>query len=356
MRAQLLAHALQARGVDVQVLTTSDEGAAFLAGFGVQAPVLSRHYAVQFDAAQNMRRQATDANVAAYLFHPGRVGRDVVRLRSWLQDADLVVNDSFHPALLLIGCLPRWRHKVVHVHGDSLRKALETHFDGRWPRWLASLYRRAVAWQIDSARACVTHDFARPEPTRQGRSHGLPTPVAVVEPPEGDVATPTAAVYLNPHFRDPAFAQALEEGLAGAALASHRVGEGYPTRPGWVAQDTAWVERAAVSELIVSAPGMAALSVALVYQRPLLLVVTEQPEQQLNAARAQSLGLRLRTVVWRGDRPAFAQAVQQAVQALRAPPAAESGLSQGRGVDRARARLQVWVDVLCELAQPQAGH
>ena len=42
MRAQLLTHALRAQGVTVDVLTTSDEGARFLAGFGIEAPVLSR--------------------------------------------------------------------------------------------------------------------------------------------------------------------------------------------------------------------------------------------------------------------------------------------------------------------------
>lgn len=67
MRAQLLVHALRAAGAgrradDVRC------GQAFLAAFDIDAAVLSRHYAVQFDERQNMLRDATDRNVAHYVF------------------------------------------------------------------------------------------------------------------------------------------------------------------------------------------------------------------------------------------------------------------------------------------------
>lgn len=113
MRAQLLTHALQAQGAAVEVITTSVAGARFLHTFGIQASVLSPHYAVQFDARQNMRAAATDANVAAYLLHPARLLRDVLQLQRRLREVDLVLNDSFHPALLVMGMLPVWRHKIV---------------------------------------------------------------------------------------------------------------------------------------------------------------------------------------------------------------------------------------------------
>ncbi|MFM9437275.1 hypothetical protein ACFDR9_004362 [Janthinobacterium sp. CG_23.3] len=353
MRAQLLTHALRADGASVQVLTTSDEGARFLAEFGVESTLLSRHHAVQFDTRQNMLREATDANVANYLFRPSRMLRDIVRLRAALRCADLIVNDSFHPALLFMGCMPFWRRKVVHVYGASLRHALETNFHGRLPGWVAGLFRRIVAWQLGASRARLEHDFSYAKPAEgQGDNYRLPTPVAVVpaRPPADAAGASRAAVYLNPHFRDPLLAEALERGLADAGLQTHLIGEGYAGRPGWLAQDPDWVGRAAASELIISAPGMAALSVALVYHRPILLVVTEQPEQQINAARAAELGLLHRTVVWRGDAPAFGAAAREACRELLA---AVSAGAPPCGHAAAAARLQSWVTILTALAPPR---
>jgi len=355
MRAQLITHALRAGGVEVQLLTTSDEGLRFLRGFGLTATLLSRHYAVQFDAQQNMLREATDANVARYVFDPRRMLRDIWRLRRLLRDHALVINDSFHPALLVMGCLPVWRHRVVHVYGASLRQALEGNFQGRLPGWLARGFGRLIALQIRRARARLEHDFAHPVAAgSQAGDFQLPTPVALA-PATGSgpadrtaAAAARAAVYLNPHFRDARLARALSQGLADAGLAAHCVGEGLADQPGWVAQDTDWVARAAHSTLIVSAPGMAALSVAQVYQRPILLVLTDQPEQQRNAERATALGLRHRGVVWQGDAAAFAAAVQTACAALcaQAPPP----LPAAHGQALAAARLAAWVQVLTRLA------
>lgn len=346
MRCQLLAHALQARGVQVAAVTTSDDGVRFLAGFGIEASLLSRHYAVQFDPRQNMLREATDANVANYVFRPSRMLRDILRLRAVFRSNDLVVNDSFHPALLFMGCLPGWRRKVVHVYGATLREALQTNFSGRLPGWMAKAFSRIVAWQIDAARARLAHGFAFDETTvLAGRTYRVATPVAVVA--QAGLST-EAAVYLNPHFRDPAMAAALEHGLSGAGLPAHRVGEGFEGRPGWVGQDAQWVARAAGSGLIVSAPGMAALSIARVYRRPILLVLTDQPEQQRNAAHAADLGLLHRCVVWRGDAADFAEQTRVACEALMA--AAVAGPTGPAGHATAAARLGAWVSVLTDLA------
>ncbi|WP_237350600.1 hypothetical protein [Xanthomonas campestris] len=182
MRAQLLTHALQAQGAAVEVITTSAAGAQFLHTFGIQASVLSPHYAVQFDARQNMRAAATDANVAAYLLHPARLLRDVLQLQRRLREVDLVLNDSFHPALLVMGMLPVWRHKIVHIYGGSLRAALQGNFEGRLPRVLAALFSRAIGWQIDRAAAQLEHDFAQAQPHASGRRVRLPTPVAIASP------------------------------------------------------------------------------------------------------------------------------------------------------------------------------
>ena len=359
MRAQLLAHALRDAGASVQVLTTSDEGARFLAGFGIEAPVLSRHYAVQFDSRQNMLRRETDRNVAHYVFRPGRMLRDIVRLRSWFRNADLVVNDSFHPALLFMGWMPGWRHKVVHVYGESLRRALETNFSGRMPGWTAQLFGRIVAWQIDRSRARIAHDFGYGEPRHDGHGgHRLATPVAVAraDPEAHRHVEPPAAVYLNPHFEEIALAGGLEHGLADTGVPTHLVGEGYAHTRGWLAQDEHWIDTAARSAFIVSAPGMAALSVAAVYRKPILLLLTDQPEQAINAERAAQLGLQHRTVVWRGNAEDFARDVTAAANELLAiggshgEGSGNDGHHAKEGRQNALARLQHWTALLLSLA------
>lgn len=354
MRAQLLTHALRAAGAQVQVLTTSDEGARFLAGFGIDAPVLSRHYAVKFDMQQNMLRRETDRNVAHYMFRPGRMLRDVWRLRAHFRDADLVVNDSFHPALLLMGWLPFWRRKVVHVYGASLRRALETNFKGRMPGPVAKVFGGIVAWQIDRSRARIEHDFGYGEPRHDAHGrHRLATPVAVAmraaaATDRSDAARQVAAVYLNPHFEDPALADGLEQGLASAGVTAHLVGEGYAQRAHWHARDEHWIEAAAHSAFIVSAPGMAALSIASVYRKPILLLLTDQPEQAMNAGRAAQLGLTHRVVVWRGDAPKFARAVAVAAGELLASPLSSANAAEGR--QGALDRLGHWTALLSRLA------
>ena len=358
MRAQLLAHSLRAAGASVQVLTTSDEGAHFLAGFGIEAPVLSRHYAVQFDSQQNMLRRETDRNVAHYMFRPGRMLRDIVRLRAWFRDADLVVNDSFHPALLFMGWMPGWRHKVVHVYGASLRHALQGNFSGRMPGWMAKMFGRIVAWQIDRSRARIAHDFAYGEPQHDGHGgHRLATPVAVVgvDTEQHDDLAPQAAVYLNPHFEEASLAEGLERGLAEAGVPAHLVGEGYAHRAGWHAQDEHWIEMAARSAFIVSAPGMAALSIAAVYRKPILLLLTDQPEQAINAQRAAQLGLQHRTVVWHGRTGDFARAVTTAARELVTIAGNDPGAGAAEGRKAAMARLQHWTTLLCSLAAAPAS-
>ncbi|RQU21801.1 hypothetical protein DF153_10835 [Burkholderia cenocepacia] len=349
MRAQLLVHALRAAGAHVDVLTTSDAGQAFLAAFGIDAHVLSRHYAVQFDERQNMLRDATDRNVAHYVFRPTRMLRDIVRLRAIVRDADLVVNDSFHPALLFMGAVPGWRRRVVHVYGGSLRRALTANFDARLPRMLARAFARIVDWQIDAARARIEHDFAydfADDAQRLHRHRRLPTPVPIVaERPAHECVA--AAVYLNPHFRDAALADALSAGMRDAGLAAHRVGEGYAGHDGWTGVDADWPTRAAQASLIVSAPGMAALSIARVYRRPILLVQTDQPEQASNVARAARLQLAHRVVTWRGDAAAFRREVGQASIELMRDPGTPAGMRAGR--EHARARVDAWTSHLLAL-------
>lgn len=340
MRAQLLVHALREGGAQVDVLTTSDAGQRFLSAFGIEATVLSRHYAVQFDTHQNMLRRETNRNVAHYMFRPARMLRDIARLRKAFRRADLVINDSFHPALLCMGTMPGWRSKVVHVYGGSLRRALTGNFEGQLPRALANGFGRIVGWQIDAALCCIEHDFAYDvEACRRTLRYRLPTPVPVAGewPMAGAHA---AAVYMNPHFRDIALADALCAGLRDAGLSTHQVGEGYAGHDGWIGVDPDWVTRAAHAPVIVSAPGMAALSIAQVYRRPILLVLTDQPEQVANAERAARLCLVHRVVVWRGDAADFRRQAGQAAAELMRTPGTAAQTAAGR--ERARARIEAW--------------
>ncbi len=364
MRAQLLVHALREAGASVDVLTTSDAGQRFLARFGISSFVLSRRYAVQFDTRQNMLRVRTNLNVAAYVFLPTRLLRDVIRLRHAVRDAALVINDSFHPALLVMGTMPAWRHKLVHVYGGSLKRALAHNFDGVLPRTLARAFERIVNWQLGSARACIEHDFAYDVGgDMHASSYRLPTPVPVIStvPDETAASAPVtpppqkAAVYLNPHFCDLALAAALSKGLDEAGLQAHKVGEGYAGHDGWLGVDEAWAEHAARSALIVSAPGMAALSIALVYGRPIMLIVTDQPEQLTNAEKAVQLKLAHRVVRWRGDADAFRREVSHAAAALTDAPIPLESPQAGR--QRARARVEAWTAVMLALAdvQPAQG-
>lgn len=347
MRAQLLVHALHDAGASVEVLTTSVQGQQFLLRFGIQAQVLSVHYAVQFDDGQNMLRAATNRTVAHYLFRPGRMLRDIGCLQRRLRDADLVINDSFHPALLHMGMLPGWRRKVVHVYGASLKAALISNFAGVGPRLFGRLFGWVVHRQLHLARACIEHDFAcEIDDAAAPTLHRLPTPVALAEATPAQ-ATGGAAVYLNPHFSDPGLADALGAGLADAGLAAHRVGEGYAGRDGWIAVDPDWANHAAHEQLIVSAPGMAALSIALVYQRPILLVLSDQPEQASNAARAAQLKLLHQVVVWNGDAGQFQREVAQAAARLCAAATADPAAADGRR--RAKARIDAWVSRLLAL-------
>lgn len=347
MRAQLLVHALRAAGAQVDVLTTSHAGQRFLAEFGITAGILSHHYAMQFDTRQNMLRRASNRNVVLYMLHPAQMLRDMLHLRRILRGTAVLVNDSFHPAALFLGMLPAWRGKVVHVYGGSLRKAVLGNFDGAKPTFFGRLFRTVVAWQIDAARARLEHDFAyRATDDAGGPDYLLPTPVPLAQ--ARPAFTPAgAAIYLNPHFRDTNLAEALCAGVADAGLTAHRVGEGYAASAGWLGVDPDWPSRAAHAQVIVSAPGMAALSIAMVYRRPIVLILTEQPEQATNAERAQRLGIPHRTVTWREDACDFRRQVRQATHEL--IQAAPSSASVGEGRAHAQRRVDAWTRCLLSL-------
>ncbi len=370
MRGQLLYHSLRARGAEVSVLTTSDEGQRFLAEFGVPSEVLSRHYAIVFDSRQKMRTVATDLRVTTYFFLPWHMLRDIRRLARHFADKDLIVNDSFHPAFLLMGGLAPWRSRAVHVYGWSLRESLEENFIGRlWGPW-ARFFRWWVRFGLARARGRLVHDFAFPLPEVLDAAlseQRLPTPLALLEA-ERRASRPRCkvAVYLNPHFSDPVLAESLEsvlqqgpDGQPAETGNAFFLGEGYAQRPGWQSYAKDWIDIAAHAELLVSAPGMAALATAQALDKPMILIVTAQPEQKRNAERAAKLGLRHRVVLW-NEGSTKDQFVKDFTQAHRDLIRENATYLANRAVGvpphhALRRRLDLWVNILMAWASENAG-
>lgn len=279
MRAQLAHGALARRGVSVDVVTTSRAGVEFLAAFGVRAERLSSRFRLEYDEHQNLLRARNEAGMLRYLALGLRADRR--RLARLAEGADLCVNDSFHPALLFAprGC------RVVQVYGRHMRRAVEENFAGRR---FSPAYAAAMRALVERSFACIEHTLG--ESGRAASVHRLPPLLAR---PRREAAAVRAAlgagpgrrlavVYLNPHFRDPRVAEAVERGLAGWVV--HAVGEGYATRPGWRGVDPDLASVVAAADVLVSTPGMGALAQASVFGTPLVALVTDQPEQQRNLA------------------------------------------------------------------------
>jgi len=293
MRANLLSRALGEAGFGVDIVTTAREGVRFLESMGVPSRLLSEHFRVEFGERHDMSRARTDARVFNYLVLPWRALADLRRLEALARSADLVVNDSLHPALLLAPVLgfPR---PVVQLYGENLWRAMEENLDHRVPPWVGDRFRRALRVVRERAFARIIHTLGstEPEPDSSPRTYRLAPVVArpgrtraqvraELKVPDG---VPLAAVYLNPHFKDPSIALALEEGLARGGFRVHAVGEGYHARPGWIATDGRFGDVVHAAELFVSGAGMGALELARSSGTPLLVLLGDQPEQARNVA------------------------------------------------------------------------
>ena len=324
MRAHLLHRALGAEGIAVDIVTTGRSGVRFLEQLGTPARLLSEHFRVEFGDRHDMSRVRTDRRVLNYLVLPWRAAADLRQLATWARPADLVVNDSLHPALLLAPALgfPR---PVVQLYGENLWRAMEDNLDHRAPAWLADGYRRGLHAVRARAFACIIHTLGSTEPEAGApRTFRL---VPLVARPErspaqvrAELGVPPgvrlAAVYLNPHFRHPAIASALEEGLRRGGYRVHAVGEGYAGRPGWVPTDARFGDVVHAADVFVSGAGMGALELARSAGTPLLVLLGDQPEQARNVAELHRLapGFRLRSVLV-GD-PDLASAVDAVTGSL----------------------------------------
>lgn len=285
MRAHLMRGLLAQHGVQVDLVTTSDEGAAFLAGFGDPVTVLSRHYRMEFDGAHNMDPRRSHRRVVRYLLDPRRCLADAFAFARLARGADLAVND-FHPVLLVGDAgVP-----VVQLFGTHLWEAVSGTFAESGPRWLDRTHARVMRHLRARSFACVEHSLwhgpARgavrlpPLVARPGRGRDAVRASLGLSPGER-----LAAVYLNPHFRDPGIAQAVESALAQVNVRAYLVGEGYANRPGWRATDPALADVVAAADLFVSGAGMGALGQARAFCTPLVALLADQPEQRRNAAR-----------------------------------------------------------------------
>jgi hypothetical protein len=151
-----------------------------------------------------------------------------------------------------------------------------------------------------------------------------------------------AVLYLNPYFRDPALAAALERPLLDAGYTVHAVGEGFADRPGWVARDNALIEAVAAADLFVSAPGMAALGQVRTFGVPFIALATAQPEQRENLALLDGR----HRVVELG--PALPARLTAAIDALAgAGPRPDPRLA----VERVQTR---WVEAITQLIPPDS--
>lgn len=284
MRATLAQQLLSESGVAVDIVTTSRAGVEFAATFGATADVLPGAYHLVYDGQQNLARMRS--RLAAVRYLAAGCSRDLAELAERARGAQLLVNDSFHPALLVAalgnGVLAR---RVVHLHCENTRLAVEA-TGGRGPLGLLVRASMMRARRIE----IVVGDAA--EHARFGESDAggtirlpalvaLPRPRPIVRAERGvRPGERFAVVYLNPYFRDPALASAIEDALRGHRV--HAVGEGFAGRPGWIARDPRLADAVAAADVFVSAPGAGAVTMARTFGTPLVAIATDQPEQRKN--------------------------------------------------------------------------
>ena len=341
MRAQLAARLLAPEGVDVDIVTTSDAGVAFAAEFGLRSTIISSSYRLIYDGGQNLARMRTRAMTFRYLLTPTRCLRDLAWLDGFAHDAALIVNDSFHPALLAASLAgTRLASRIVHVHGENTRRAVE---DSAGPGPMRAMIRRALS---RSHRIEISLGVRSAEPDAASRVMRLPP--LLPAPRDGAIVRaelgvppgkPLAVVYLNPYFNDPALADAIDHALADFHV--HAVGEGYADRPGWHARDAALGDAVAAADVFVSAAGMGAIALARASGVPMIAVVTDQPEQRRNLSSINDPGC-----AWRRAVDTSGDLRAQFSQALTELPSTTSAGDAELAVRRARA---LWLKTLMTL-------
>jgi hypothetical protein len=348
MRAHLVRGLLAARGIDVDVVTTSREGQSFLAALGTPSELLSEHFAVAFEGCHDMARSATDACVLRYYLDPTRGLRDLAWLARRARGKAFVVCDSLHPALLVAPLVTSMR--VVHVFGENIWEAARANFTGRAPAWFDRLYRRALDAMRGAAFACILHTLG-PGKSEDPRTIELPPILPSPARRPSDVRAALglgpkdrlAAVYLNPHFKGPRVAAAVERALAAHGFRAHLIGEGYARREGWRACDPDLASVVRAADLFISGAGMGALAQSRVFGTPLVALLGDQPEQRANAAAMSASSAPFRAVS--AASPSLAADLDRAVRDLATP--------RLRALDQTADDVhQAWADAFERLVDP----
>jgi hypothetical protein len=260
---------------DVEIATTTQAGIDFLAELGTPARRLGRGYELAFDARQNLDRAETERRLLRYLL------TDMLDDLRELPSDRLIVNDSLHPALLLAPVL-RPSLSIVNLYGEHMLDAVA----GHRTRMLAKSYGSSVRRLASLSFARIEHTLTRgalsdPDPLHFRLPPLIGRPSRSCEEVRASlgVTNRLAVVYLNPHFRDPSLAEAIERALSGFTV--HAVGEGYVER-GWRTADPDLTDVVAAADLVVSAPGMGTLAQVTTFGTPFAALVADQPEQRLN--------------------------------------------------------------------------
>jgi hypothetical protein len=298
MRGHLLRRLLAPEGIDVDLVTTSNEGQRFLAALGSPSQTISNHFHVEFGARHDMQFAATAARVARYLAFPRRGLADGHKLQQLAEGAAFVVNDSLHPALL---AAPAFGSplKVVQLAGENLWAAAAAHFD-RTPAPVRRAYRRLLARACDRSFARITHTLGATRVDPAAHNWWLPPIVDLpsrsrtemreaLGVPDGQ---PLAVVYLNPHFQDEQIAEAVEQSLHARGFFVYGVSERFHHRHSWTAHDSRLADAIAAADLYLSGAGMGALEQARAYRTPFVSLLGNQPEQRRNVEAILSGGCR----------------------------------------------------------------
>ena len=354
MRAHLLRGLLAGRGLEVDIVTTAEEGCAFLARLGTPARLLSEGFAVEFDDRHRMLPRRTEARLARYLTSPRGVGADLRRLKTLARGCALLVNDSLHPAALALPALGG-RVPVVNVFGENLWRAAVANFDGRLPGFVADGYVRLLEAAEARAHGRIVHSLAAGD--RAGALEGptrfrLPPLTAAPLRSRAEVRRALgvgagerlAAVYLNPHFRDPEIAVRLEAALAAEGVRLYGISERWAGRPGWRAADAAFSDVVAASDVFISGGGAAALELARVTGVALLALTGDQPEQGRNLEQRGAAAGHLR-VVSVDAAAGLRDAIAGLVRAAPPPP-------DGAGARECARIEQLWIAAFTSLVRP----
>lgn len=313
MRAHLARELLAPSDIGVEIVTTSEQGRAFLAMLGSPCRVLPGGHHLVYDAAHNFQARPTAAALRRYFALPSGLTADLDALHRVCVGCDLIVDDSLHPALLLAGWQPQLHRRLVRVYGQHLPHAVETTLRtrARGGRPLAWMFRHACR----RARAHVEHTL---DVDRLGSGWCLPP---LIDRPRRSRATVRrelgvrpgqrlAVVYLNPRFADPALATAIERALAAHRIVGHLVGEGF--RSAAVGWDPRLTDVVAAADVLVAGAGMGALGHVAAFGVPFVALGSQQPEQQRNLAFLPRLGA-AHAVVDVNDRAGLSRGLQRAL-------------------------------------------